>query len=477
MNEARALHRLHQMRVALDRIEAQKRAVRAECFDRQLALYDDQHPFRAAHPGRRSGKSEYVPRGSILDVLDAGFNEVVLVGAETKDKAKSLHWANLAAVVARHKLPLTPNGQRGAWVTPWGSAVQFWGMRDKNAVELLRGFKLKAARFDEVATYAAMLPRLTTHVVEPALADTGGKLDLLGTPSVTRSGPWADICLGKTPGWSVHHWTLLENPKFPRDPIKTLAEARERNGWTEDSATYRREYMGEFVNDDEAQVYRYLPERNNVAALPANYSREKWLHVVAVDFGVVDDCAWTVIAAHPQVPVAYVIQSFKRDRLLVSEAAEITAQLCTEYKPIALVGDVGGLGKPYAEEWNRRYSGKHEMPSMVPAEKTEKRGAIDNLNTDLRTSALLILAEECAELTAELEGLPWAPGRLKEDPAYPNHCTDALLYAHRALRPYRFQAPEKSLADRDPDDAAKWIETQEAEQMRQEMQAEDWERY
>ena len=118
-------------KVALEllRRENMKRALRAEMFDRQLALYDDPAQFKAGHPGRRSGKSTGMPICAALLVLDAGFNEVVLIAAETQRKARELHWASLHELCLKFNLPLTPNGQKGTFETPWGAKILFWGLK------------------------------------------------------------------------------------------------------------------------------------------------------------------------------------------------------------------------------------------------------------------------------------------------------------------------------------------------------------
>lgn len=477
MTTAAALTRQRKLAAEMRQRVQWREALLGELFDGQLKVHHDPAQFRADHSGRRSGKTERLPRSTLANAIEAGFNEVVLIGAETKDKAKSLHWGNVSAIIARHNLPFTPNAQRGAFTTPWGSAIQFWGMRDKKAMELIRGFKLKAAEFDEVATYAPLLKTLTRDVLEPALGDTGGKATLSGTPSVTRSGNWADICLGLTPGWSVHCRTVLDNPKFPRDARAWLEDVLRRNKWERDFATFQREYLGRFVNDSEAQVYRYLAERNDIDAMPVEYDRRDWIHIIGLDFGVNDDCAWTVWTAHPHRHEIYCLRSFKQAGLLTDQAAKVTAELCEEFQPVDLPADTGGLGKPYSEEWNRRYAGKLRMPQMRPADKLQKRAHIDLINTDYRTGRIRVVKSECAELCSEQEALPWHESRLREDPSFPNHCCDSALYGYMSVRAYAHEAPEPRLADRDPDEGAAWLERQEAEALQAEQAQEDWERY
>lgn len=471
--------------LAYQRRQAMKRAIRGEMFDRQLGLHDDPLQFRAAHPGRRGGKSGYIPRSCCLDVLDAGEGEAVFLGAETQKKAFALHWLNIATLKSKHKLPLEPNRQDAAWLTPWGARIQFVGISDANAVDLLRGFKPRAAKFDEVATYAALLKYLVQDVVKPALADTGGTLTLCGTPSLTRAGAWFEICHQKLGNFATHHWDLRDNPKFPRDPHMVLAEALKDLGGDPENATYQREWLGNWVNDPESQVYAYLADRNDIQKVPAHYDRQRWVHVLVVDFGVRDDCGWSILACHPDERRAYVLKSFKFVGLTTDKAAFITAAMCAEYDPYKVIGDLGGLGAAYGLEWNTRYAGRtaseiekrnelmgedwlfglpeqiraflleglkrgpgatNPMSEMVCADKDEKRASIDFCNTELRAGRVKFVQPDCGPLTSELASLPWADDkRLKEHPGHANHCADTFLYGLKELRPYLNEAPESRL--------------------------------
>lgn len=472
-------------------------------FDLQRGLYDDPAASKAAHPGRRSGKSEFVPRAAALDALDAGFDEVIVIGAETQKKARQLHWRKLERLVSRIGLPFSPNKQDGTWTTPWGAVIVFWGVKDEGAVDLLRGFKLRTAYFDEVATYTELLDYLTKDVVEPALQDTGGTLYLLGTPSYTRAGAWFKICNGDTPGWSVHHWDVRRNKRFPRDAEAMLRRVREKNGWTEDSATYMREYLGLFVNDPTSLVYHYNASRNDLRTEPPHLrlpngeiDHRNWCFVVGVDFGVTKPCAWVVWGWHVHARQIYALHAEKHAGLLVDDAARVTARVCNVYHPISLVGDVGGLGKPYEAEWNARYAGRtvdlqfakspdsYVLPPMKAADKAGKLGHIRLFNNELGASPpRALIAQPAAKVYSdELATLPYkdpeAPDDLlKEHPGHANHACDAGLYGYIETRTYTNEAPGPALADLTSDEAAEWQERNEALTAMRRANLLDWERF
>lgn len=404
-------------------------AIRNELFDLQLALHDDPAQFRAAHPGRRGGKSEGIPRSAALLGRQAGFNEAVIIGAETQKKAKALHWANLHALVVRHKLPFVPNGQEGAFLSPWGARIQFWGLADNNAVELLRGFKLRGVLLDETQFYSSKLTRLISTVLEPALGDTGGPCTLYGTPSVTRSGEWADICLGRTPGWSVHHWDVRQNKRFPREVESMLAQVLKRNNWTWDHPTFQREWLGLFVDDPSMQVFKYSEARNTADCLPVPASQG--FCTLAIDYGTTDDpCAWVLLWSPRGSREIYVVLAEKHHGLLPDDAAQITRSLIEEWRPQRIVGDGGGLGAPYVAAYNRRYG--HLGAYVTPADKLGVLGQIALVNGELESGRIKVLPG-AMDLAAEWQALPWKDGtRTAVASGYHDHCADALRYGFTA---------------------------------------------
>lgn len=205
------------------------------------------------------------------------------------------------------------------------------------------------------------------------------------------------------------------------------------------------------TRDTTHRVYRYDPLMND-AELPADYDPMRWVHVMGVDFGMVDDTAWCVFAAHPQRKESYLVEARKQNGLLPEQVADITAQLAEKYQPDSIVGDAGGLGKPYVMAHNSRYP---RWP-MTSADKTEKRAHIEMFNGDMRSGNIRIVVSSCGPWVSEVQSLQWADdSHEKEHKSYANHCADAALYAHRRLKSYlnTASAPVKApqLRCMDPD--------------------------
>lgn len=420
-----------------------KASIRATMFREQIALYDDPNQFKESHAGRRAGKSDGMPKSTCLDALDAGENEAVLIIAETLKKCRQLHWANLQAQVVKHRLPFVPDGQESSWTNPNGGKIIFWGLPDRASIELLRGFKVLSARVDESASLAPMLPRLVTDVLEPALGDTGGSLTLYGTPSVTRAGPWFDICEGsEAHKWSHHHWDVRNNPHFRSSKgggAKWLESVLARNNWDWSHPTFRREYLGLFVDDTNRMVVEYLRTRNRVDSLPVDYNPDTWPKVAGIDYGYNDSFAIVVIVFDPHTAKKYVVHAEKKSKLTYDAAAEMLRTVLTQHRCTRVACDPAGGGKPFYETFNNKYGGELGV-NLVSAHKVAGSLAesIRFQNTELRCERLFVVTPAAEPLALEWQVLPWKDDlRTKVDDAFAQDLFDAGRYALMEMLPWQ----------------------------------------
>lgn len=424
-------------------------ALRGDLFAQQCSVLGSNRQLKAVLCGRRSGKTVCAGAGLADALCGAGFDEAVIYAARTRDVAKRLIWAKLQRLVAQHGLGWNRSDSELSIRNERGGYIQVVGLDKPAEIEKLRGIKLRRFIGDEPATYSAILPDLYKEILEPARADIGGDIWLVGTPGPILNGFWHDVST-RDPAWEVHHWTMFDNPHM-REPHKFLDEVLAREGWDENEPIVQREYYGRWVADDSAQVYRYVPATNDAHAMPTGYRPDKWTHTVAVDFGVVDDFAWTVLASHPHESKTYVIANGALVGARLDQMADVLLRAVTGRNVHQMAGDPGGGGKVLINEWNFRYANRVGGLMMVAAEKTEKRANIDVLNTELRLGNVLFVQPACKDLTSELSLLPWADEkRAKEHPSYPNNRADSLLYAHRHHYAYQHQAAPVR-ADKAPD--------------------------
>lgn len=453
-----------------DRRETKARAILDELFDKQKVVarsWLNGQRFMSLCCSRRAGKTQLLARMIAIALVHAGPSEWVVFGARTLQIARDIIWSELFRINQRHELGWKLNEQHGTITTPAGGCFRLVGVVDKKSVEKVRGKRYRLVVLDEAATYQELLQRLYNDAFRPGLVDLGGALVLSGTPGYVCAGYWFEAATGKL-HYEVHYWTLRDNPHM-RDPDAELASVLRENKWTEEEPSYKREYLGLWVNDESTLVYSgYLATRNKQAPHAA-LSDGEWLCTLGCDYGVNDATALVVLGTQKGDDRTYVLHASKYSGLLPDEVADLMAQLVDMYKPTSAVGDSGGLGKPYVLEWNRRHAERANL-HLKPAEKTAKLAAIELVNGAFRSSKLM-LTPGTEEIEEEIQYLPWFDSlRTKEHPQYPNHSSDALLYAFREHSGYAFVTrPEAP-----PEPYRKWSTVEERKARNRKKQTQDW---
>ncbi len=238
------------------------------------------------------------------------------------------------------------------------------------------------------------------------------------------------------PGGIGHKWVknrFIDDPG-PREfvPAKLtdnphIDQASYRESLAELDPINRAQLLdGLWVVDSSGLVYQWDPERNARTDQP-DYTNT----VLGIDFGYTDSTAFSILGWSKHSQTLSVLWSHKEAGLIPSACAEVVRELDAVYHFDRIVGDVGGLGKGYAEEMRQRFS----IP-IKPAEKKNKLGYISLLNGALARGELLIVKPSNQELIRELEELPWNEARTAEEPGFENHLTDSLLYAWREAKAF-----------------------------------------
>ncbi len=403
----------------------------ADLHPHQLAFIQDKSRRKAALCSRRAGKSFLILAWLIEGgLLDPGGQSVYV--ARSKGDARRIlgpaihhyqsRWPQLGLRLREQ------DGQLKLVVDASGHEIWLAGAKDQHAIDKFRGSKYRRVAIDEAQEYGQFLRELVIDVIEPALIDKAGDLALCGTPGPVPAGMFYEVTTGDSgsPKWPTHHWTLLDNPHLV-DAQRELDDFCREYGLTKDSATYRREYAGEWVRDIGAQVYPYSYELNAITKgdVPGGLS-----HVLSVDIGFTDATAFVVAGVSNVSPNIFILESRKRTEMTPSDvAASVTKYIGTYGRGLRVVVDEGGIGKGYAAEMRSRYG-----IGCVPAEKTKKRAFQEIVAGELKAGTIKIVASECGDLLDEMAVLQWGAGHVAEDGRFENHCCDALLYSVRASR-------------------------------------------
>lgn len=153
--------------------------------------------------------------------------------------------------------------------------------------------------------------------------------------------------------------------------------------------------------------------------------------VIGIDYGVVDDCAWAVIQWNRFSKQLHIVHTEEQSGLTPSMAAQITRGLIERWKPEQIVGDSGGLGKGFIQEFNKRYGvGLY----IKPAQKTDRLGMIALMNGAM-DQGLLKISDHLHSAIGQFRDLRWKDAT-RSDTVGRDHQFDAVLYCWREVRQY-----------------------------------------
>jgi len=343
-------------------------AVRGLHARQRVALWGSRR-FRTWMAGRRAGKSY----AAAVWLLGGKAGQVSAYCARTLKSAKGIMIAIFAELNAKHRLGLQIRASTGTIIEPSGHVIQFYGIRDSNQADLMRGPKFRRVFVDEGGAFDdELLKYALESVLQPTLLDLRGEMVVAGTPGPIPKGYFYDMTGNPgledpQPGrWPVTHWTFRDNPHMPRELV--LEEALEVNGWTPQHSSFRREYDAIWCEDAEALVHHYHGEQ--WAKPPAS-----GMTIMALDFGVVDQTAWSIgRQGYETRPHIHVCETMGKNNLDLPEIASITRAFREKWQVNRIVADEGALGKGYGNNLRNQY----RIP-IDAAPKMHKRARIDDV--------------------------------------------------------------------------------------------------
>jgi hypothetical protein len=432
-------------RAFLSWVDARKRkvaAMLAGLFPEQRAAAESGAKLKAFLCTRRAGKSWCV--GVLLfavAMLNPGASCLYL--GLTRETARAIMNKDVLRVLNRvFDIGAVWNETQRAWVLPNGSVIYLRGA-DANAYEMSKivGQKYRLAVLDEAGKFRQDLEQIVYASLVPAMGDDVGTVILAGTPGNVTTGLFHRVTTGQAAGWDVHRWRWQDNV-YRRDNIQQIHDALiSAEPWRVGTPGYRQEWLGEWVIDTDALVYKFRDDLNTAAELPK--PRDEYIYVLGIDFGYTDPTALVVVAYHEHDPNLYVVYAMKQDQMLVDDVERQIRALwwmpregCRGPYPFAaMVGD--GAQLQIVETLAERTHFPIEC-----AEKAGKKGVIDVMNSDLHAGRIKVLPAAMS-ITEEWNALVWDekekakwPPRWLERAGCANHLSDAVLYAWRKSRNY-----------------------------------------
>jgi hypothetical protein len=320
-----------------------------------------------------------------------------------------------------HGTGATWNGTDKRWTFPSGATLTFGYLDTEKDKYRYASAEFQYIGFDEVTQfpegwYRFLLSRLrrTAGLPVPLRARSAGNPGGIGHAWVKRrfvdsTGPECRFVPAN----------LADNPALDAVEYRKSLAQLEAN-------TRRQLEEGIWVQDVGGLVYQYDDQRNGIDACP-----QLDFQILSMDYGVTNATSFNRIGWRANDPCVYVAESYKQTGLIPSVAAQEAKDLEATHHFVAMVGDLGGLGKAFGEEATARFN----VP-IEAAEKNNKRGYIELFNGELERGLVKVVRSKCQPLITEWSELPWTEDRLKEAAGFDNHCADGTLYGWRKACAY-----------------------------------------
>lgn len=412
-------------------------------FPYQNAFIEDQSKYIVAQCSRRAGKTNGIAIRFFKTMAKYPKSQCIYLSL-TFDSAKDILWPVLQEMNEKYQLGCTFTESKLTMTHPNGAKLKLMGADMKNFIKRLKGRKYPGVGIDEAQDFGTHLESLVNDVLNPSISDyKDGWIALTGTPGPVPQGYFFDITQGKRFGYSVHEWTLFENPYMP-EPRLFVSDLLKKREWDENHPTYLREYRNKWVLDVESLWIRYRESLNDYPALPQLKNNQKYNYVVGVDLGYRDSDAIAVLAWHTSIPTTYLVEEVITPKQGITELTNQIETMIKKYNPDKIVMDEGALGKKIGEEMRRQKG----IP-VEGADKMRKQENVEFLNDALRTGKFKARAISRFATDSYLIQIDWeksTPDRIIVKKKPHSDIIDAVLYAFKITHAFAFQEEKQKPA-------------------------------
>lgn len=408
-------------------------------FPAQNAFIEDPAKFVAAQCSRRGGKTNGLALRFFRTLDKYPKSQCLYIGL-TLDSAKDIMWGVLQEINDRFKIGCTFIESQLVMKHPNGGRLKLVGADHKNFIKRLRGRKYPGVAIDEAQDMGPHLESLVDDVLTPSISDyKDGWVALTGTPGPVPQGYFFEVTQNGKFGYSIHKWTMLDNPYMP-DPEKFIADLIAKKNWQPDNPTLRREYRNEWVLDTNSLWIRYTDSLNHYQELPKNH---KWNYILGVDIGFNDADAVAVLAWSETCKDTYLVEESIKAKQGISALFTQIDALQRKYDAYKIVMDEGALGKKIAEDLVPRF----KVP-LVAADKSKKQTNVELLNDSLRLGTFKAKSASRFALDSYLISIDWdksTPNRIVIKKKPHSDIIDAVLYAFKESYAHTYEEPTPKL--------------------------------
>lgn len=338
-----------------------------------------------------------------------------------------------------------------ACVWPNEYRVLLRGCGDRLECDKRRGTPWVAAGWDECASINPTLLEYDIHeCVEPRLADYNGLWWASGTPGPVEIGYWHKLSSGAA-GYPVHEWDASTNPHIPNlldywfGVLQRMQGVPRRETWPPGCqslmdiianpkhwhllpARFVREYLGKWVQDLTALVYR-LTARNSYQTLPITPN----FVTIGCDLGSyneedpelkkLDKAAITVACSHSSLPNIWIPESRKLREVDLDILHNELVKTLERYPDGVVHVDSGSAGKLVEITFK-----KWGIP-IVAAAKGPKLRRIQLVQAAIANGNFQVQQESCMDLRSESTRLVFNDERTDHSPVCEDDAWDSALMA------------------------------------------------
>lgn len=405
-----------------------------ENFGVQNRFILDPARFLAAQCSRRAGKTNGLAI-RFFKTLEKYPKSQCIYLALTFDSAKDIMMPVLRELNDQFKIGCTFT--ESIMTHPNGAKLKLLGADMKNFIKRLKGRKYPGAAIDEAQDFGSHLQSLIDDVLTPSISDyEDGWLAITGTPGPVPQGYFYNITHERRFGYSVHNWTLFDNPYMP-NPKEFVASLQKKYEWPDNHPTLMREWKNHWVLDVQALWIQYTESLNNFSVLPPLPNPKFAYHyIMGVDLGFKDADALAIVAWSDASKDVYLVEEVITKKQGLTELVEQIKRLQNKYNVDKIVVDEGGLGKKLAEEMRRQ----HHIPCH-PADKHRKQENVEFLNDSLRLGRFKAKADSQFAKDSYLVQIDWdksSPNKIVIKKHPHSDIIDAVLYAFKESPAYAF---------------------------------------
>lgn len=404
-------------------------------FPAQEKFVNDTSQFIAACCTRRAGKTSGLGLRFIrtMQKYPGSMSRYI---ALTRDSARDIMWPVLQDLNDRLSLGAEFTDHNLTMTLPNQATLKLFGADMKNFIRRLKGAKSPAVAIDEAQEFGEHLGSLIDDVLTPTIADYSGSwLALTGTPGPIPRGVFFDITENKQSDYSLHKWSLYDNPYLP-NARTFVAALKKRKQWDENNPTYLREYCGRWVLDLDSLLIRYEASKSDYGQVPND---KHWNYILGVDIGHRDADALAVVCWSESTPNIYLLEELITSQQDITELSNQIEAMMKKYDISKIVMDEGALGKKIGEEIRRR----KQLP-ITPADKARKMENVAFLNDYLRLGKFKAkkdsrFAQDSYQVQIDYEKT--TPDKLIVKKGFHSDIIDAVLYAFKESPAFTYQKP------------------------------------